>query len=114
MCFDDFEGRNTDDYGLLPRSFHYLFHLMRQKPNTGYRIAASYLEIYNEQVVDLLNPNQRKALAVRWSKNKGFYVENLFTVECESIDDLMAVLEEVLFATSIVKLGVERETLTKD
>ena len=46
------------------------------------------------QVIDLLNPNQRRNLAVRWSKNKGFYVENLFHVECESVDDLMAVLEE--------------------
>ena len=41
-----------------------------------------------------MNPNQRRNLAVRWSKNKGFYVENLFHVECESVDDLMAVLEE--------------------
>ena len=31
---------------------------------------------------------------IRWSKNKGFYVENLFHVECNSVDDLMAVLEE--------------------
>ena len=36
----------------------------------------------------------RRYLQVRWSKNKGFYVENLFVVECESVDDLMAVLEE--------------------
>ena len=46
------------------------------------------------QVMDLLNANQRRNLAVRWSKNKGFYVENLFHVECESVDDLLAVLEE--------------------
>ena len=46
------------------------------------------------QVIDLLNPAQRRYLSVRWSKNKGFYAENLFTVECETIDDLMAVLEE--------------------
>ena len=46
------------------------------------------------QVNDLLNPNQRSHLAVRWSSNKGFYVENLFVVECEEMDDLLAVLEE--------------------
>ena len=45
-------------------------------------------------MIDLLNPNMRRYLQVRWSKNKGFYVENLFVVECESDDDLMAVLEE--------------------
>ena len=46
------------------------------------------------QVIDLLNSNQRTYLAVRWSRHKGFYVENLFHVECESIEDLFAVLEE--------------------
>lgn len=51
----------------------------------------------NEQkVIDLLNPGSaRKPLAVRWSKkSRGFFVENLFTVDCEELDDLLAVLEE--------------------
>lgn len=48
------------------------------------------------QVIDLLNPGSaRKPLAVRWSKKcGGFFVENLFTVDCEELDDLLAVLEE--------------------
>jgi hypothetical protein len=47
-------------------------------------------------VIDLLNPGTvRKPLAVRWSKkSRGFFVENLFTVDCEELDDLLAVLEE--------------------
>jgi kinesin family member 12 len=47
-------------------------------------------------VIDLLNPGSaRKPLAVRWSKkSRGFFVENLFTVDCEQLDDLLAVLEE--------------------
>jgi hypothetical protein len=48
------------------------------------------------QVIDLLNTS-RKPLAVRWSKkSRGFFVENLFMVECEEFDDLLAVLEEGL------------------
>lgn len=59
-------------------------------------LKASFLEIYNEKVIDLLNPGTaRKPLAVRWSKKaRGFFVENLFTVDCEEFDDLVAVLEE--------------------
>lgn len=47
-------------------------------------------------MIDLLNPgSSRKPLLVRWSKKtRGFFVENLFTVECEQLDDLVAVLEE--------------------
>ena len=42
---------HSDLEGLIPRSFKYLFTLMNDNANTtGYRITASYLEIYNEQV----------------------------------------------------------------
>lgn len=52
--------------------------------------------VYVQQVIDLLNSGSaRKPLAVRWSKkSRGFFVENLFTVDCEELDDLLAVLEE--------------------
>ncbi|XP_076367360.1 kinesin-like protein KIF12 isoform X3 [Tachypleus tridentatus] len=45
------------------------------------------------QVLDLLNPST-KHLAIRWSKVKGFYAENLFAVECEDEGDLQGVVEE--------------------
>ncbi|KAK8766708.1 hypothetical protein V5799_006507 [Amblyomma americanum] len=44
-------------------------------------------------VLDLLNPSH-KTLPVRWSKDKGFYAENLFVVECEDLGDLDGVLQE--------------------
>jgi len=43
--------------GLIPRSFYYLFYLMHKNPNAGYRLTASYLEIYNEQVDQQLTRN---------------------------------------------------------
>lgn len=48
------------------------------------------------QVIDLLNPGTgKKTLDVRWSrKARNFYVDNLFMVDCEELDDLQAVLEE--------------------
>lgn len=54
-------------------------------------------------MIDLLNPGTtRKPLAVRWSKKaRGFFVENLFTVDCEELDDLIAVLEEGIRNRSI-------------
>lgn len=59
------------------------------------RIQASYMEIYNENVLDLLNP-QNSGLPVRWSPERGFFVEHLFIVDCDSLDDCLAVLEEGL------------------
>ena len=56
--------------------------------------SASYYEIYNETLADLLNPSQQRHLNVRWHKDRGFYVENLFLVPCDSLADLMAIIEE--------------------
>ncbi|XP_061516746.1 kinesin-like protein KIF12 isoform X1 [Anopheles gambiae] len=85
-----------EDHGLVFRSFLYLFKLLQERKDTNFVLKASFLEIYNEKVIDLLNPGTaRKPLAVRWSKkSRGFFVENLFTVDCEELDDLLAVLEE--------------------
>ncbi|CAG9863505.1 unnamed protein product [Phyllotreta striolata] len=86
----------SDKHGLVFRSFMYLFQLIQQQPDVHFVLKASFLEIYNEKVIDLLNPGgARKPLAVRWSKKaRGFFVENLFSVDCEEFDDLLAVLEE--------------------
>ncbi|CAB3261772.1 unnamed protein product [Arctia plantaginis] len=86
----------SPEHGLVVRSFVYLFRLINERPDSHFILKASFLEIYNEKVIDLLNPGSaRKPLQVRWSKEtRGFYVENLFTVDCEQLDDLFAVLEE--------------------
>lgn len=61
-------------------------------------------------MIDLLNPGSvRKPLEVRWSrKARNFYVDNLFMVDCEELDDLQAVLEEGVFYKIIFL-----QTLTK-
>jgi len=84
--------------GLVPRSIKYLFHQIRSeqtnnKSKGGFQVKASYCEIYNEQVFDLLNPTQQ-SLAVRWNSQKGFFVQDLFVVECNALEDVMEVVSE--------------------
>ncbi|XP_069686523.1 kinesin-like protein KIF12 isoform X2 [Periplaneta americana] len=95
----------SQDHGLVFRSFMYLFQLLQERSDFHFVLKASFLEIYNEKVIDLLNPGSaRKPLAVRWSKkSRGFFVENLFTVDCEELDDLLAVLEEGMRNRSVGK-----------
>ncbi|MPC10969.1 Kinesin-like protein KIF12 [Portunus trituberculatus] len=88
----------SESHGLIFRSFVYLFNQLQNRDDMEFTLTASYLEIYNEKVIDLLNiGTNTKPLQVRWSKKKrGFFVENLFEIECSELDDLLAVLEEVL------------------
>lgn len=54
------------------------------------------LEIYNEQVRDLLNPksNRKGGLKVRQHPKKGFYVEKLLTVAVGSYADIESRMED--------------------
>ncbi|XP_015981804.2 kinesin-like protein KIF12 isoform X6 [Rousettus aegyptiacus] len=56
-------------------------------------LRASYLEIYNEQVRDLLSLGSSRPLPVRWNKTRGFYVEQLRVVEFGSLEALMELLQ---------------------
>lgn len=49
---------------------------------------ASYCEIYNEALYDLLNFTNQQ-LAIRWDASKGFFVPELFVKECAEIEDLL-------------------------
>ena len=90
---DETSGSQWD--GLIPRSVRYAFeHISKLSGNgTTYSVRASFAEIYNEQVYDLLNL-QSGPLQVRWNIRNGFFVQDLFVVECENTSDVMAVVKE--------------------
>ena len=89
---DDVADGLTERHGMIPRASARLFEESATREDTSYSFKASYLEIYNEQVTDLLNPSST-TLPVRWRRS-GFFVENLFVVELETIEDVLAVFEE--------------------
>ncbi len=82
---------SDDNDGLIPRSVRYIFEAMKvmRERKVNIVVRASYCEIYNEQVFDLLNL-QKGALPVRWAIDKGFYVQDLFVVETDVVGDMMA------------------------
>ncbi|KAM9176802.1 LOW QUALITY PROTEIN: kinesin-like protein KIF12, partial [Mergus octosetaceus] len=77
--------------GLMQRSFACLLEHSRSH-GPGLALSASYLEIYNEQVRDLLSPGPPCALPLRWSKTRGFYAENQLSVDFESLETIVDLL----------------------
>lgn len=60
---------------------------------TPVTMRASYVEIYQEQVNDLLNGTEN--LKVRWAQGaQSFFIEHLMIVTCDDVSDLLAVLGE--------------------
>ncbi|XP_023345915.1 kinesin-like protein KIF12 [Eurytemora carolleeae] len=66
------------DHGLVFRSFIYLFQqLESRKDDATFVIKASYLEIYNEKVLDLLNPGVKKSNLSEGLKNRAIGTHNM-------------------------------------
>jgi hypothetical protein len=49
------------------------------------------LEIYNEQINDLLNIGNTN-LQIRWDQRQGFFVEGLLVIECKKPEDIVEVI----------------------
>eukprot|EP00301_Raphidiophrys_heterophryoidea_P027751 c980_g1_i1.p1 GENE.c980_g1_i1~~c980_g1_i1.p1 ORF type:complete len:1075 (-),score=223.47 c980_g1_i1:20-3244(-) len=80
--FTMFGGSTEETQGVIPRSIALLFETIHQSSeNIEFTISCSYLEVYKEQLRDLLAVDQSKRLNIRQSPQKGIYVENLH-VEC--------------------------------
>ena len=64
--------------GIIPRAIEQIFgHIQRNaSPRMRYLVRASYLQIYNEQISDLLKP-ERSNLTIREDKRRGVFVEGL-------------------------------------
>jgi hypothetical protein len=62
------------------------------RKDAKYSLKASYLEIYNEGVYDLVHFNPKaKSLPVKWDASYGFYVQGLKVVPCSQQRTMMEV-----------------------
>ncbi len=69
---------NDPQRGIIPRSMEEIFRYIQNGSNqsTTFMVRASYLQIYNENISDLLKTD-RTSLQIREDKKKGVFVEGL-------------------------------------
>ncbi|RID58600.1 hypothetical protein BRARA_F01890 [Brassica rapa] len=98
----DIEGgtrRHSVNCGMTPRVFEFLFSRIqkekevRNEEKLQFTCRCSFLEIYNEQILDLLDPSSTN-LQLREDHKKGIHVENLKEIEVSSARDVIQQLME--------------------
>ena len=83
---------DVNNRGVIPNSFAHVFNHISKSVNQQYLVRASYLEIYQEEVRDLLAKNQGKYLELKERPDTGVYVKDLSSFVCKSVSEIEHVM----------------------
>ena len=83
----------NESSGIMPRAIREIFELVGQcGQHESFTIKASYFQIYQENISDLLLP-ERSKLMIRQSKDKGFFVKGLSVWVVKKARDVLELLK---------------------
>ena len=83
---------NPELRGVIPNSFDHVFNHIARSTNTQFLVRASYLEIYQEEIRDLLSKDQSKRLELRERADTGVYVKDLSSFVTKSVKEIEHVM----------------------
>ncbi|XP_036101023.1 kinesin-like protein KIF3B isoform X2 [Molossus molossus] len=78
--------------GVIPNSFDHIFTHISRSQNQQYLVRASYLEIYQEEIRDLLSKDQTKRLELKERPDTGVYVKDLSSFVTKSVKEIEHVM----------------------
>ncbi|CAG2164191.1 unnamed protein product [Oppiella nova] len=83
---------SADKPGIIPNSFEQIFSCIARSHNQQYLVRSSYLEIYQEEIKDLLSKDQSLRLELKERPDIGVYVKDLSSFVCKSIKEIEHVM----------------------
>ncbi|XP_066530622.1 kinesin family member 3Cb isoform X2 [Hoplias malabaricus] len=88
------QGQPTDPEkrGVIPNSFQQVFTHISRSQNQQYLVRVSYLEIYQDEIRDLLCKDNNKKLELKENPELGVYVKDLSSVVTKNIKEIEHVM----------------------
>ncbi|KAL4622505.1 kinesin-like protein KIF17 isoform X1 [Arapaima gigas] len=80
--------------GIIPRAFEHIFETIQCAENTKFLVRASYLEIYNEEIRDLLGNDTKQKMELKEHPERGVYVRDLSMHMVHSVAECERVMEK--------------------
>ena len=89
------EGQNEpSSKGIIPNTFEHIYdHIALNSTKDRYLVRASYYEIYNEEIRDLLSQTPQRSLDLKESSDSGVFVKDLTGIVVKSVAEIDAVLQ---------------------
>ncbi|CAF3833844.1 unnamed protein product, partial [Rotaria magnacalcarata] len=78
--------------GIIPSSFAHIFDSIAHSTSRQFLVRASYLEIYNESIRDLLSKDQNKRLQLQEHPKEGVHVHDLSSFITKNIQEIEHVM----------------------
>ena len=90
---------HTPAEGMIPRAMKKIFRIVEEDIASGYRILCSFIEIYNEEFMDLLlgvssKPKDSKEIQIREDADGRIMVNGLSELQIESVEAALMLLEK--------------------
>jgi hypothetical protein len=82
--------------GIIPTCFHHIFDFISRTNHKKFLVRVSFLEIYNEEVKDLLikaSKNPRGGLDLKESPESGVFVKDLSSIVVKSVEELEKLMD---------------------
>lgn len=81
-------SNDPETRGVIPNSFQHIFTQISRTQNQKYLVRSSYLEIYQEEIRDLLCKDNNKKLELKESPDFGVYVKDLSSVVTKNATEI--------------------------
>jgi kinesin family protein 3/17 len=80
--------------GIIPNSFKHIFDKIGSIAKSQFMVCASYLEIYNEEIRDLLGADAQNRLELKENMDTGVYVKDLISRQVMDVAEIDAVMQQ--------------------
>ncbi|DAZ94857.1 TPA: hypothetical protein N0F65_008159 [Lagenidium giganteum] len=80
--------------GIIPNSFKHIFDRIAAEGDKQFMVYASYLEIYNEEIRDLLGADPKNRLELKENLDTGVYVKDLTCKQVTGVAEIDAVMQQ--------------------
>lgn len=89
---------SSQNEGIIPRVIRHLFDQVRRRekeqPNCSYKVHVQFLEIYGEEIRDLLDQTKTSEVTIRETREHGVFVSGAREELVSSYEQMMKTLED--------------------